>query len=180
MKQPLGYSKPGSEHLVCKLNKALYGLKQAGHEWYTKINKFLHRTFLKQSFQDCNLCYHKQNDKIVILVLYVDDLFVIGSDISGIAQLKHRLRSKFQMTDLGLITKYLGLEFRKSTEGLFSDCNPCKSPLPAGLKLSKETKIPPINQTLYRRMVGKLLFLTIIRVDIAYAVNLVSRYMGNP
>jgi hypothetical protein len=100
------------------------------------------------------------------------------------------------MTDLGLITKYLGLEFRKSTEGLFvhqtnytqniidefglSDCNPCKSPLPAGLKLSKETKIPPINQTLYRRMVGKLLFLTIIRVDIAYAVNLVSRYMGNP
>jgi hypothetical protein len=105
MKQSLGYSKRGSEHLVCKLNKALYGLKQAGHEWYTKIDKFLHKPSLKQSFQNSNLYYRKHNGKTVILLLYVDDLFATCNDISSIAQLKHRLRSKFKMTDLGLITK---------------------------------------------------------------------------
>jgi hypothetical protein len=196
MKQPLGYVRPDSEHLVCKLNKALYGLKQAGHEWYTRIDKFLHKTFLKQSFQDGNLYYQKQNGKTVVLVLYVDDLFITGNGISGINQFKHRLKSKFKTTDLGLITKYLGLEFQKSPDGLvvhqttyaqnivdefgLTNCNPCKSPLLAGLKLSKKTKTPPVNQTLYRRMVEKLLFLTITQANIAFAVNLVSRYMENP
>jgi hypothetical protein len=60
------------------------------------------------------------------------------------------------------------------------DCNASKTPLPAGLKLQRDTQTPPVDKTLYQRMIGKLIFLTHTRYDISYAVNLVSRYMTHP
>jgi hypothetical protein len=196
MKQSLGYSQPGTQHLVCKLNRALYGLKQGSRNWYAKIHKFLIKNSLKQSSADGNLYYTRHNGKLIILVLYVDDLFITGNDITFINKLKTQLHQKFEMTNLGPCNQYLGLEFEQTPQGLrlhqtsyaqsivddfgLTDCNPTRTPLPTGLKLRKDTKTPYVDRHLYQQMVGKLIFLTNTRYDIAFSVNLVARYMQAP
>jgi hypothetical protein len=118
MRQPRGFKVQSQESQVCLFNRALYGLKQSPNEWFKKIDKYLKKLFLKQSFFGGNLYYIKHGAKIVIIVLYVDNLFVTGNDLPKIQWLKTQLMTRFKMTDLGLITKYLGLQFTKTDEGL--------------------------------------------------------------
>ena len=138
---------------------------------------------------------HVKNDTIALLV-YVDDILITGSNLSLINQLKYHLHRSFQTNDLGPIHKYLGVEFERSSQGLrmhqtayaisilhmfnMQHCSPSHTPLPEGLTLSKETATPLVNATLYRMLVGKLLFLTKTRPDITHAVSVVSRFMQAP
>ena len=138
----------------------------------------------------------KCKGKTIILVLYVDDLLLTGDHTNKIAWLATELEKKFDMTRLGLIRKYLGIEFTKTDRGLLlhqtsyaqsiltqfgmAECNPCKVPLPDGTKLRKETNTPLVSTHLYCRLVGKLMFLTNTRPDLALLVKLVSRFMQSP
>jgi hypothetical protein len=149
-----------------------------------------------QSSQDGNLYYLQESGQTVILVLYVDDLFITGDHLVKVRQLQKLLHSKFEMTYLGHCSKYLGLEFVQTKSGIklhqqayaksilfefgLMDCNASKTPLPAGFKLRKDTQTPLVDKTLYQRMIGKLKFLTHTRYDIAFVVNLVSHYMTHP
>jgi hypothetical protein len=94
---------------VCRLKKALYGLKQAPHAWYEKMDGFLMSLGFSKSVADPNLYYHIVGDECLILVLYVDDLFLTGSE-RLIAECKHALTSEFEMKDLGMMHYFLGLE----------------------------------------------------------------------
>ena len=93
---------------VCKLKKTLYGLKQAPRAWYEKMDGFLMSLGFNKSVVDPNLYYHIVGDKCLILVLYVDDLFLTGLE-SLIAECKHALTFEFVM-DLGMMHYFLGLE----------------------------------------------------------------------
>jgi hypothetical protein len=94
---------------VCKLKKALYGLKQAPRVWYGRIDNFLTSLGFTKSKVDSNLYFKVMNDEPVILLLYVDDLFLTGEE-KLITECKKRLTSEFEIKYLGLMHYFLGLE----------------------------------------------------------------------
>ena len=112
MKQPEGYITGPS--LFCKLKKSLYGLKQAPREWYSKMDAFL----LSQNFQRCisdkNVYIKKYNGNFIIIVLYFDNLLIIGRIVSSISVIKTPHHNAFEMSNLGLLKKKLGLKIEKN------------------------------------------------------------------
>ena len=104
--------------LVCKLQKSLYRLKQAPRSWYAKMDAFL----LSQKFQRCKSnmnVYLKQYDgQLLIIFLYVDDLLITGSTLASISFIKTALHDAFEMSDLGLLKQFLGLEISKDFDGI--------------------------------------------------------------
>jgi hypothetical protein len=100
------------------LKKALYGLKQAPKAWYSHIDSYLTRLGFSKSHADPNLYYKDVNNAPVILLLYVDDLFLTGVE-PLIIQCKKELATEFDMKDLGLMHYYLGLEVCKNCGEVF-------------------------------------------------------------
>ena len=110
--------------------------------------------------------------------------------------MKHHLQQTFNTKDLGPIRRYLSVQFERSPTRLhmhqreyalsilhqfgMDECSPSLTPLPEGIILSKDSATPPVDATLYRMLVGKLLFLTKTRPDLTYAVSVVSMFMQNP
>ena len=79
--QPLGFETHDRKNHVCKLKKALYGLNHALRTWYDRIDSFLTSLGFTKSKADSNLYYKVEEGNLVILILYVDDLFVTGEDV---------------------------------------------------------------------------------------------------
>ena len=94
---------------VCRLKKALYGLKQAPKTWYDRIDSFLSSLGFTKSKADSNLYYKVEEGNPVILLLYVDDLFVTGED-GLIDDMKRKLSADFEMKDLGMMHYFLGMK----------------------------------------------------------------------
>ena len=99
----------GRESHVCRLKKALYGLKQAPRAWYSRIDTYLRQLGFQKSDADPNLYYIVVGEDPLILVLYVNDLFITGAErlIEGC---KKDLASEFEMKDIKLKHYFLGLE----------------------------------------------------------------------
>lgn len=112
IEQPQGFEVHGKESHVCRLKKALYGLKQAPRAWYAHIDNYLMRLGFTKNEVDPNLYFKVVKNALVILLLYVDNLFLIGVK-PLIIQCKKQLASKFDMKDLGLMHYYLALEVWK-------------------------------------------------------------------
>jgi hypothetical protein len=108
IEQPAGFDVGDRDTHVCKLRQALYGLKQAPRVWYSRIDNYLREMGFQQSEADPNL-YFLTDEVPLILVLYVDDLF-LTEDEQLIADCKANLAAEFEMKDLGLIHYFLGLE----------------------------------------------------------------------
>jgi hypothetical protein len=109
LSKPEGFELHGRESHVCRLKKALYGLKQAPRAWYERIDAYLQQMGFQKSDADPNLYFIMVGDDPLILVLYVDDLFITGED-RLIQHCKRDLASEFDMTDMGLMHYFLGLE----------------------------------------------------------------------
>ena len=118
IEQPQGFEVEDRKSHVCRLKKALYGLKQAPGARYGRIDSFLTSLGFTKSKADSNLYFKVMNDEPVILLLYVDDLFLIGEE-KIISQCKKRLASEFEMKDLGLMHYFLGLQVWQSPERIF-------------------------------------------------------------
>ncbi|XP_019098368.1 PREDICTED: uncharacterized protein LOC109131657, partial [Camelina sativa] len=178
MRPPPGLEDTIGPGKVLKLNKAIYGLKQSPRAWYHKLST----TLLDKGFRKCEadhtLFTLPSTKGIVVILVYVDDIIITGSD-----SLKY----------------FLGIEVYRSSEGLFlsqrkyaldllSDTGKLGSkavatPLEENYKAGGqgELDIAPFKDvSLYRRLVGKLIYLTITRPDICFAVNQVSQPMKNP
>ena len=100
------------------MNKALYGLKQAPRTWYGRIDSFLSSLGFTKSKSESNLYYKVEDGKLVMVLLYVDDLFVTGMD-GLIADTKRKLVAEFEMKDLGMMHYFLGMEVWQSADGIF-------------------------------------------------------------
>eukprot|EP00253_Pinus_taeda_P024496 PITA_24496 len=109
VEQPQGFKVLGQETHVCRLRRALYGLKQASRAWYLRIDTYLHQIVFTNSDADPNLYYIVEGDDPLILVLYVDDLFIIGAKRLS-SDCKEDLAMEFEMKDTGLTHYFLGLE----------------------------------------------------------------------
>eukprot|EP00253_Pinus_taeda_P029920 PITA_29920 len=113
--QPVGFIQTDS-NLVCRLKKSLYGLKQAPQAWYAKMDSFLLESGFSRCHSDNTVYTKKVGKSLLILVLYVDDLILIGSDPNLIKHVKSSLKKKFEMTDLGHLHYFLGLQVLQSKE----------------------------------------------------------------
>jgi hypothetical protein len=100
IEQPQGFEVEDRKTHVCRLKKALYGLKQAPRAWYGRIDSFLTSLGFTKSKVDPNLYFKVMNDEPVILLLYVDDLFLTGEE-KLITDCKKKLVAEFEMKDLG-------------------------------------------------------------------------------
>jgi hypothetical protein len=96
IEQPQGFEVEDRKTHVCKLKKALYGLKQAPRAWYGRIDSFLTSLGFTKSKADSNLYFKVMNDEPVILLLYVDDLFLTGEE-KLITECKKKLAAEFEM-----------------------------------------------------------------------------------
>lgn len=110
MSQQKGYVKQGQEHDVYKLLKVLYGLRQAPRTWYARLNQCLLKlAFIKCPFEHVVYTKREGNESLIIGV-YVDDLLVTGKNLSNIVKFKGEMSREFDMSDLGKLSYYLGLE----------------------------------------------------------------------
>ena len=100
VEQPQGFETHDRKSHVCRLKKALYGLKQAPRTWYGRIDRFLKSLGFTKSKADSNLYYKVVDEGPVILLLYVDDLFLTGEE-KLIVDCKRKLAAEFEMKDLG-------------------------------------------------------------------------------
>eukprot|EP00253_Pinus_taeda_P015174 PITA_15174 len=132
MEQPIGFIQKNS-NLVCQLNKSLYGLKQAPQAWYAKMDSFLLETGFSRFHSDNTIYTKKVGKSLIILILYVDDIILIGNDPNLINHVKSSLKKKLEMTDLGHLHYFLGLQVLQSKKGIsLSQSNAEASPLLVG------------------------------------------------
>ena len=119
MQQPEGFEVKGKENLVCKLKKSLYGLKQALRQWYKKFDSFMmsHR-YNRTSSDHCVFTKKFYDDDFIILLLYVDDMLIIGHDSSKIDRLKKELSKSFAMKDLGSVKQILSMKISRDRKNM--------------------------------------------------------------
>jgi hypothetical protein len=118
IEKPQGFEVEDRKSHVCRLKKALYRLKQAPRAWYGRIDSFLMSLGFTKSKADSNLYFKIMDNELVILLLYVDDLFLTREG-KLIAKCKQRLSAEFEMKDLGLMHYFLGLEVWQSSKRIF-------------------------------------------------------------
>jgi hypothetical protein len=113
IEQPQGFEVEHMKTHVCKLKKDLYGLKKAPRAWYGRIDGFLTSLGFTKSKDDSNIYFKVMNDEPIILLLYVNDLFLTREE-NLITDCKKKLAAEFEMKDLGLMHYFLGLEVWQS------------------------------------------------------------------
>eukprot|EP00253_Pinus_taeda_P021617 PITA_21617 len=180
MKQPEGFAVKGKKELVCKLKKS-------------------------SSKEDHYVYFKLIGDRVIYLVLYVDDMLLVGNDKEIIQDLKTNFSSKFDMIDLGAANYILGMEIktdrtkrklwlnqRKYVETILQrfnmqDSKPVKVPISVGVKLSVENcpktheKVEDMSHVPYASAVGSLMYAMVCtRPDITYAVGVLSKFMSKP
>ncbi|KAI5334598.1 hypothetical protein L3X38_024731 [Prunus dulcis] len=194
--QPCGFVIQGSEDKVYRLKKALYGLKQAPRAWYEEINSYFTRVGFNRSLSEATLYTKRSSSGILIVSLYVDDIIYTGSSKEMMLEFKNEMMRQYEMTDLGLLHHFLGLGVLQTDTCIFlhqkkyaktlldkfglKDCKSVATPLAVNEKLSKVDGSDLADETLYRQMVGSLLYLTATRPDIMFASSLLARFMHNP
>lgn len=175
--------------------KALYGLKQAPRAWYEKINTYLLSSGFNKSHNEATLYTKKANHELLIISLYVDDVLLTGSNVELMENFKVEMKNHFEMSDLGLMTHFLGIEVLQSRQGIFTcqenyikkvlekfgmeNRKKVETPLAADMKIMKEDVAEKINPTTYRSLIGCLLYITATRPDILFATSVLSRYMSS-
>jgi hypothetical protein len=187
--------------MVCKLNKALYGLKQAPKIWFDKLRNELNALGFENINEDYSIFVQKGTG--VIIGVYVDDLLVMGKDKRAVDKAKQELQRRFQMTDLGPASFYLGIKLtRRRTRWGNRLCLSQKAYITKILKDFNLWELNPVNTPMdhktllpattdyqasaelrawYQSAVGSLMYLMLCtRPDIAYTVSQLSRFSANP
>ena len=205
MQQPEGFKAKGKEHMVCKLQRSIYGLKQASRSWNIRFDQAITSFGFEKSPDEPCVYKRIQAQKIVFLVLYVDDILLIGNDKQVLSGVKDWLHKQFDMKDLGEANYILGIKLIRDRKNKllalsqasyidkilvrFNMENSKRGSLPFrhGIHLSKEQspKTPEQKERMsripYASAVGSLMYAMLCtRPDICYAVGVVSRYQSDP
>jgi hypothetical protein len=154
------------------------------------MDSFLIAIGFSRCHSDPNVYTKKVGSHLIILVLYVDDLILTGSDSKLLNHVKTSLKKKFEMIDLGFLHYFLGLQVLQTNEGIFLSqskyacdllprfhmeyCKPTRSPFQSRVKLFAICTSPEVDATLYRQLVGSLLYLNHTRPDISFVFGLVA------
>ena len=204
MEQPQGFIAAGQEKKVCRLKKAIYGLKQASRAWNQQFHGVLTELGFERTYSDAGIYVRHQHrgGGLLIVILYVDDITIMGSSLEDVKQLKEKLSLRYEMSDLGEIQSYLGMRISRDRSRRrievdqsgyikaildrfgMADANPHPTPLPAGadVHLVKNTaQATQADIKHYQSLIGSLLYVQIgTRPDISFAVSRLAQYAANP
>ena len=150
-----------------------------------KFSEVIEKFGMQKSKSDHSIFYRNSQAGIILLVVYVDDIIITGDDMAGISSLKSFLHGQFHTKDLGMLKYFLGIEVMRSKCRIFLSqrkyvldllseieklaAKPCQSPMAQSLHRELFENLEK-----YRRLVGKLNYLTVRRPDIAYSIGVVS------
>ena len=195
MKIPPGFHNT-NKNLVCRLKKSLYGLKQAPRCWFAKLTSALKTYGFVQSYSDYSLFTLRRAAIQINVLVYVDDLIISGNDIVAMNIFKAYLGKCFHMKDLGVLKYFLGLEVARNHEGFYLcqrkyaleiigetkmlDDKPHEFPMEQNHKLALASGPLLKDPESYRRLVGRLIYLSVTRPDLAYSVHILSQFMQEP
>ncbi|KAL0405827.1 UNVERIFIED_CONTAM: Transposon Ty4-J Gag-Pol polyprotein [Sesamum latifolium] len=203
MDQPEGFTAIGEEQKVFRLQRFIYGLKQTFQSWNTHFDEVIRGyDFIKNDYDPC--IYKKiSGSSVACLLLYVDDILLIGNDVKMLGDIKAWLSTQFSMKDRGEASYILGIKIYMDRSrrilGLtqssyiekalkrFKMEQPKRGLLPIrhGIKLSKKQS-PKINEEVkrmsnipYASAIGSIQYVVqCTRPDIAYALSVTSRYQA--
>ena len=180
--QPEGFEVKGKEDHILKLQKALCGLKQAPRAWNSKLNEVLLKQGFVRSKCDYGVYYTAEIQERIIIGVYVDDMIITGSKSHKIVEFKEGMKRVFEMTDLGILSSYLGIEIKHEEDYTWlnqrsyietilhsfkmSECNSVKTPTEARLKLGTERGKDEVNPSRFRSLIGSLRYLLNTRPDL--------------
>ena len=195
MIQPLGCIKSSQNKLIYKLKRSFYGLRQSPHAWYSHIDSFLCHQGLVQIAIDPNVYYYYQPHVTIFLILYIDNLLITSSDPVKITALKHNLSNEFEMKDLDLMTKFLGVQVLQAPHGILVNqtnyttiiqkyANSIISLVLFHLlqlfRLRQNTNTLIVDFQEYQALIGQLHCLTKTRHDIGCSTSLASCFFHRP
>ncbi|RDX74615.1 hypothetical protein CR513_45622, partial [Mucuna pruriens] len=169
---------------VCRLKKALYRLKQSPRVWFGRFSQVMISLGYMQNQGDHTLFIkHSLYGKLIILLVYVDDMIVTGDDEIQKLTLKEKLKTQFEMKELGKLKCFIGIEVAYSKQGsmyLISskkqenwDVRPYGVPIEQNHRIRSE-ECSTIEKSKYQKLVGKLIYLSHTRLDIAYVVSMAN------
>jgi hypothetical protein len=192
VKQPPGFESAEFPHRVYWLRKALYGLKQAPRAWYGRLRGFLFSKGFGMGMVGKILFLLKQGDDILIVQVYMDDIVFGGSSHSLVARFAEDMSKEFEMSMMGEMQFFLGLQIKQVKEGTFvheakctkdilkkfkiDDSKPPSTPMSTTTALDADEDGEPVDQKEYQSMIGSLLYLTVTRSDIQLSMCLCTRF----
>ncbi|KAL0435109.1 UNVERIFIED_CONTAM: Retrovirus-related Pol polyprotein from transposon RE1 [Sesamum radiatum] len=195
MTPPAGYTKARSGQ-VCKLKRSLYGLKQTSRQWNLELTTKLLEFGFQQSPHGHCLFFKRSDSCFIVLLVYVDDILLTSSSTTEIYAVKTYLDHLFTIKGLGPAKYFLGLQLARSDHGLLvtqtkyltdilddenlMDAKPASTPLLPGFKFCHEDGSLLPSPDKYRRLVGRLLYLSFSRLDISFAVQQLSQFLQHP
>ncbi|KAJ3702073.1 hypothetical protein LUZ61_005778 [Rhynchospora tenuis] len=196
VQQPPGFVDHFKPDYVFKLHKALYGLKQAPRAWYGRLCTFLLENGFNRGKMDSTLFIKKRDDHLLLVQIYVDDIIFGSTNATLAEEFSSLMSSEFEMSMMGELNFFLGLQIKQLQDGIFisqtkyakelikkfgiEDSKRCDTPMGKSACIDADDKGVAMDITLYRGMIGSLLYLTASRPDIMYAVCLCARYQANP
>jgi hypothetical protein len=194
--QPPGFEDPRKPNHVYRLNKALYGLKQAPRAWYERLRDFLIMQGFKIGKVDMTLFTKDINGDLFICQIYVDDIIFGCTNEKLSHEFGDMMSREFEMSMIGELNFFLGFQIKQLKEGIFihqekyckdllkkfkmDDCKPFDTPMSTRDYLDADMDGKSVDQSIYRSMIGSLLYLTASRPDIMFSVCLCARFQAAP
>lgn len=192
--KPEGF-RNNDETTVLKLCKSLYGLRKSPRYWNQKFHNFMKGQNFTRSESDWCLYFRKNDNEMIFLLLFVDDLIILGPNQQEIDELKSALNQEFKMKDLGRPSTYLGMNViledgkislsqKKYLMDLLqkfnmSECNPAETPMDISFEIPMEPSSDKTLESRCRQLVGSLMYAVMCtRPDLAFTVGYLSRYQS--
>ncbi|GKE37549.1 retrovirus-related pol polyprotein from transposon TNT 1-94, partial [Tanacetum coccineum] len=194
--QPEGFVDQDKLSYVYKLKKALYSLKQAQRAWYDMLSSFLISQHFSKGAIDPTLFTQQDGNDLLLVKIYVDDIIFASTNTALCNEFSNQMTTKFKMSMMGQMSFFLGLQISQSPRGIFINqskyaskivkkyglhtADSVDTPMVEKNKLEEDLQGKQVNATLYRGMIGSLMYLISSRLDLIYAVCLCARYQAKP
>jgi len=196
VEQPKGFVHPYRPNDVYKLKRALYGLKQAPRAWYDRLTSYLTENGLKRGNADTTLFIRRDKKDFVVAQVCVDDI-VFGSTNDTLAKsFADEMKYIFEISMVGELTYFLGLQVKQTDKGIYinqakyarnlvkrfglENTVHARTPMVTNTKSGINPSGQPVDITLYRSIIGCLLYLTASRLDISFSIGVCARFQANP
>ncbi|GJW58936.1 putative ribonuclease H-like domain-containing protein [Tanacetum coccineum] len=194
--QPPGLVDPDHPKKVYKVFKALYGLHQAPRAWYATLSTFLEKHRYKRGTINKTFFIKKDKKDIMLVQVYVDDIIFGSTRKSWCDEFEALMKGRFQMSSMGELIFFLGLQVKQKTDGIFisydkyvvdmlkkfdlASVKTAITPIETKMALTKDEEADEVDVHLYRSMIGSLMYLTTSRPNIMFTVCACSRFQVTP
>ncbi|GJT90801.1 putative ribonuclease H-like domain-containing protein [Tanacetum coccineum] len=194
--QPPGFEDPDHPDKVYKVVKALYGLHQAPRDWYDTLANYLLCNGFQRGKIDQTLFIKRQKGHILLVQIYVDDIIFGYTKKDLCDEFKKLMKDKFQMSSMGELTFFLGLQIQQKKKSIFisqdkyvneilrkfnyTDVKSASTSTDLEKPLVQDGDAADVDEHLYRSMIGSLMYLTASRLDIMFVVCACARFHVSP